>query len=463
MNGSGTVNDLKVGFARVDITPMLGANLIGYYMERPADGVIDPLEVNAVAVQSGGKTAVMLAADNEGIHIPDYEILREHICECTGVDRDAVFISATHTHLAALINAESENAQEKEYFRFVYNRFADAAVMAIADLKAARMGYGIAKAPNIAFVRRFRMKDGSVATNPGVGNPDIVAPIGEIDDNVCVVRFDREGADTVVIASFACHPDTIGGRKVSADWPGQFRRTLEKAIDNTRCIFFNGAEGDINHVNVNAKGGDFNDLFVDFDDVSRGYGHTRHMGRVVAGAVMQVYDKVNYVDVSSVNFKVKTVMLPSNMPTPEQLPLARKYFELHNSGRDSEIPFTGMGLTTVVAEAGRMLRLEHGPEAFPLNLSALSVGGVAFIGIAGEAFNAIGRELKKCEGWDMVVPLGLTNGQEGYFPTEEAYIEGGYEARSSPFKQGVAELIIAEGAKLLEEIKQQNTSVRKEA
>ena len=447
------MNDLKVGFARLDITPMLGINLIGYFMKRPADGLLDALEVSALAIRTGNDTAILFSTDNLGIEIPEYEALRDIVSEAAGVNKDAIFISATHTHLGPSISVSSEDALDREYFKFVSKRFADAAVYAVEDLKDARMGYGTAKAPNIAFVRRFRMKDGSVATNPGVGNPNIVAPIGIIDDDVNVLRFDREGADTVVLASFACHPDTIGGRKISADWPGKFRRSFEKAIDNTKCIVFNGAEGDINHVNVNARGGDFNDMFVDFDDVSRGYGHARHMGRVLAGSVMQVYDKVTYVDVDSMSYKVRRIMLPSNMPSAEELPLARKYSELHNSGRDSEIPFTGMGLTTAVAEAERMLRLEHGPEAFPMNVSALSVGSIAFAGIAGEGFNAIGRALKKCEGWDMVIPLGLTNGYEGYFPTEEAYAEGGYEAKSSPFRQGVAELIIAEDSKLLEEIK----------
>lgn len=447
------MNDLKVGFARIDVTPMLGIDLVGYFMERPADGELDPLELSAMAVRVGDDTAIFFSIDNLGIEIPTYEVLRDKIVEATGVNKDAIIISATHTHQGGRIRINEENPLNREYFEFAKKRFADAAVLAIADLKPARMGYGIAKAPNIAFVRRFRMKDGSVATNPGVGNPNIVEPIGQVDENVCVLRFDREGGDTIVFANFANHPDTIGGLKFSADWPGQFRKAFEKAVDNTKCIFFNGAEGDVNHVNVNAKNGDFNDMFMDFDDVSRGYGHTRHMGRVVAGAVMMIYDKVNYVDVDSMNYKVKTVMLPSNMPTPEELPLAHKYNDLHLAGRDSEIPFTGMGLTTVVAEAERMVNLEHGPEAFPLNLSAFSLGRIAFIGIAGEAFNAIGRELKKCEGWDMVIPLGMTNGYEGYFPMEEAYIEGGYEAKSSPFKQGVAELIIAEGAKLLEEIK----------
>ena len=49
----------------------------------------------------------------------------------------------------------------------------------------------------------------------------------------------------------------------------------------------------------------------------------------------------------------------------------------------------------------------------------------------------------------MILPCCLTNGSEGYFPMQDSYDEGGYEARSSRFKAGVAEFIIKEGKELL--------------
>jgi hypothetical protein len=256
-----------------------------------------------------------------------------------------------------------------------------------------------------------------------------------------------------VLVNFGCHPDTVGGSLVSGDWPGFLRRRLEKSLDNVKCIFFNGAQGDVNHVNVNAKDGDFNDTFHDFDDVDRGYGHARHMGNVVAGAVLQVYDKVNYRDVDSLRFLTKTAVLPSNMPTPEQLPLARKYNELHLAGRDGEIPFQGMELTTVVAEAARMLKLENGPEAFDLELYGIALGDISLVGIPGEPFTSIGRGLKEAPNWDLVLPVCLINNYAGYFPSRNAYDEGGYEARSSSYKAGVAEQIIDDGIELLKQLR----------
>jgi hypothetical protein len=111
-----------------------------------------------------------------------------------------------------------------------------------------------------------------------------------------------------------------------------------------------------------------------------------------------------------------------------------------------------MMLTTVVAEAGRMVRLENGPENFRLPISGIAIGNVALVGLPGEPFTGIGRGLKKAEGWDLVLPTCSTNAYEGYFPMQEAYDEGGYEARSSNFKAGIAELICEEGKKILAEM-----------
>jgi len=45
----------KVGAASVDITPPLGTYIAGYFYERRAEGVIDPLLVNSVVVSDGNE------------------------------------------------------------------------------------------------------------------------------------------------------------------------------------------------------------------------------------------------------------------------------------------------------------------------------------------------------------------------------------------------------------------------
>lgn len=445
------MNTLKAGFGRVNVDPMMGIGLAGYYIPRYANGILDHLEINALALSCGERTVLLLSIDNSAIRESLAPTFAAHISEVTGVPADAIFLHATHTHTAPFLLPDSEDEKTREYVRLVWHKMADAAQFAIADLRPAKMGYGIGQAPGVAFVRRFRMKDGSIRTNPGVDHPDIVAPIGEVDERVGVVRFDREG-DSLVLVNFANHPDVVGGCQISADWPGLVRSTVEKVLDNTKCIFFNGAQGDINHVNVHPKPGDANGMFLDFDDVARGYGHAEYIARVVTGGVLQAYDKVAYTDVNDLRYLQKKIELPSNMPDPQDIPEARRICELHKTGRDSELPYEGMMLTTVVAEAERMLALQNGPESFSMALSVIAVGPVAMVGIAGEPFMGVGRALKDTVGYGLVLPCCCTNGYEGYFPMQEAYDEGGYEARSSIFKAGVAEQIIAAGKEMLGEL-----------
>ncbi|MBQ2272410.1 MAG: hypothetical protein II337_03005 [Clostridia bacterium] len=437
------MNQLQVGFARMDVTPMTGIGLIGYYHERLANGVLDPLELNAMAIACGDDRVVLITMDQEGLTRDCCQDFKNYISQVTGLPEQAIYIHATHTHTGPYVVKDSENPLEREYYTFLYRRMGDVAKYALADLTPARMGYGVGTSPEIAFVRRYRMKDGSIQTNPGRQNPNVVEPIGITDHRVNVLRFDREDGQTLILANFGNHPDVIGGCRFSADWPGFTRRTLEQALPGSKCIFFNGAQGDVNHIDIRIPEDGFND----------GYEYSRHMGRVVAGTVLQVFDKVVYADVDSLRYKQTTVHVPAKRPTPEQIEQAKIIKEIHESGRDDELPYKGMMRITVVAEAINFVELEHGPDSFEMDLSGIAIGNVVLIGIPGEPFSGIGLGLKEAEGWDLILPTCLTNGKHGYFPMQEAFDEGGYESRSSRFQAGVAEYLIAEGKKLMADLR----------
>lgn len=113
------------------------------------------------------------------------------------------------------------------------------------------------------------------------------------------------------------------------------------------------------------------------------------------------------------------------------------------------MPYIGIQLTTKVSAALRMLRLEHGPEAFPMLLNSIAIGNVALMGIPCQPFNATGCSIKELARLDLVIPCSQTNGAEGYYPMQDVYDEGEYEAVSSPFKAGVAEFVVNEAKQLL--------------
>ena len=447
------MKDFQAGFARLVITPPLGINVEGYFIKRYAKEILDDLYVRAAAFSVDGVRAVIISADIVNVKKRGAIVIKNYVAETLGIDPAAVFFHSTHTHTGPLVIEEHERELERDYFKFVKRKVCDVAALALADLKPAKLGYAESVAKRISFGRRYRMKDGSVRTNPGVKNPDIVEPVGEVDERVSVIRIDREGADDIALINFATHPDTIGGEVISADWPGFAVSTFEAAVGDAKCMLLNGAQGDVNHVNVSPLPGEENGLHKDFDDVDRGYEHARHMGRVVAGAALGVWGKVRYIDVDAIKCAENVARVPANIPDPSEIPIAEKYNALHKAGRDAEIPYEGMMLTTMLARYSRIIRMQNGPEYFDIPLTALRIGGIAFIGIAGEPFTGIGMALKKVPGFDKVIPCCLVNGSTGYFPMMDSYTEGGYEAEASSFKAGVAEIIIEEGEKLLESIK----------
>ena len=448
----------KVGFARVNINPMLGIAIEGYYVPRFARGILDDLESSALALALGERRILMISVDCCGIEAKLSRHYREAIAAATGVAWEDIFLSATHTHtgpaLTHLDTFEADDAPIERYAAFLGERLADVARLALQDLKPARMGFSVGRAPDrIAYIRRYKMKDGSTWTCPPINDPNIDHPIGELDQRVNVLRFDREGGDSIVLVNYGLHADTINEELISPDWPGWMRRTVERSLDGVKCVCFVGAQGDVGSTHVFPSGGDMNDTEISFDNEMKSPGMARFIGRALAGTVLQVFDKVEYTEVDRIDIRHHEVAVPANLPAPEDLPRAHRFKELHEAGRDGDIPYTAMELTTVVAEAIRMCNLEHGPEAFRLELTGLRIGEIALIGLPGEPFTDIGRGLKEAPGWRLVLPCCITNGYEGYFPMREAYDEGGYEARSSIYAAGVAERIIEAGLSLLAELR----------
>lgn len=442
---------LKAGFSRTVINPAMGVGIEGYFIVRKVDGILDNLEINGLALELGKEQVLLLSIDLCEIAQRSMILLRQDAAEAAGLPLDHVFISCTHTHTGPICIFDDPDPLIRDYFMQLRNWVKNAAAAALEDLHPARVGWGVTEC-DLSHSRRVRMKDGSIRTNPGINNPDNVHEVGEMDHRLSVLRFDREGADSIVLINYGMHPDSIGKNSVSADWPGFMRRTLEHTIPSIKRLFHNGAEGDVGATPVFAEPGWFNDTFWDFDDVVRGYKHSRWYGRYVAGCVMKIFDKVNYVEPDHLTAMVRTIRVPANVPTPEEIPEAHRIHELHTTDRDSELGYEGMMVTTVVAEAERMVRLEHGPETFDMQLSGIALGKIAIVGIPGEPFTGIGTALKDTESWDLILPVCLANGAEGYFPMQEHYAEGGYETRSSPFKAGAAEYIINEGKEMLKDL-----------
>lgn len=426
---------LSAGFARIENTPPLGCIISGYYEERRGLEKLDPLYAHAVAFADGDTRAVLLYMDALGIRQELLDRMRARLGACLRLPAEAIFVGCSHTHTGPEI-CDGMFAPDEAYNARLEKLLEQAAQLALDDLKPAKLLFAAGRVPGISFIRRFRMRDGSTRTNPGYGNPDILHPIGTADEALRLVRIVRENAGEILLVNFQVHPDTIGdclkgADAISADYPGFVVRTLEGALPGAHAVYLNGAAGDLNHIDVNKPAWDKNG----------GYEHTAHMGRSIAAEALRIYGKARPLAGDGVRFAQRPLSVPANKGKPEDIPLAEKYVRAHREGRDDLIPETGMGITTLVAEAARILALKDAPDTFTLNISALAVGGLCLAGIPGEAFTQIGKRIKADSPYEAQLIVGIANGYEGYFPTQEAFEEGGYEARSSCFRIGVAEKI----------------------
>ena len=444
---------MKAGYARVCINPPYGAPIVGYYEKRFTKGIADDLFARAVAFDDGEKKAVVIALDLCYLDQARYDEFKAAIVEATGMDKDAIFINCSHTHTGPMVGQDfaSDLKCPDHYIPFVCDCVRDAAVYAIQDLKEIKMEIAQGQAKNISFVRRYRMKDGSVATNPGVGNPPIDHALGEPNETVKLIKLMREDADDIFIVNFGTHPDSVGGEYISADYIGYVCSILENAVPGTKCIFLQGAQGDVNHVNVNPTPAEAAISTIDFDSVPRSIKHAEHMGRIIAGAVLSICSITEPVVADKIAYGSKRVDLPSHQEN-HRMEEARKIHDLYVAGRANELPFKEMALTTAVAEAERIIDLENGPESYPFFLSAVQVGELVFAGIGGEPFTELGNRICADSPFKHTVMCALTNSAGGYIATRKAYEEGGYEARSSKLAPGGDDIIVAGMKELLDSL-----------
>lgn len=439
---------MKAGYARCDITPPLGVSVEGYYEPRTAKGVLDPLMATAVAFDDGQNKAVVISVDVIGMNMAFMSILRAEVAKSANIGIDGVFICCTHTHLGPAVAATgvaNGYFPNREYTKWMTQRIADTARLAFADIAPSKFYYTRGEAKNISYVRRFRMKDGSVRTNPGVMNPDIDHPLGTPDVQTQLLIIKREGKKEIGIVNFQMHADTIGGELLSADYPKFVREVYERNVPDSLCMYVNGTEGNI--------GG--NNFRVPREEYVWGYTRTKYIGKKIAMSVVSNYELAEEIKADEIRFAKKIITVKHNKGTPEELPdalaLAKRYREL---GSEEALPnVQGMLRTEMIAKACRIEIMEFLPDTHDLIVTALAVGDVVFAGFPGEPFVEVGKEIKQKSPFALTIPVCCANGYEGYYPVMSAYEEGGYEVLTARYVPGVAEELIKASLEIINSLK----------
>ncbi|MBQ7500043.1 MAG: hypothetical protein IJT91_04025 [Clostridia bacterium] len=305
---------------------------------------------------------------------------------------------------------------------------ADALIMAYRRRVPCQFGFARTEEHEIAFNRRYFMKDGTVRTWPGIGNPDAVRPAAGVDPELDVIRVDDlDGKPIAVITNFANHLDLIGGTKYSADYPGVLSKELKKRLDcdSVVSLFLNGCCGDVTHIDYTGK--------HKFDDK-----HYIKCGKILADDVMSVYDGIEMTRDADIDYIFDTKYIDRRQVSEDDY-LENKEALLRyerdkkaakaasaESADGYENPATGDGMAMSYVKCTVAL-FEHPLPHELVYLQGVKLGDIYFAGMPGEMFAELGLDLKARSPFDKTVCVELANGCFGYIATKKAFAEGGYE------------------------------------
>lgn len=414
---------LRAGFAVVDITPPLGVYLAGHFNARQSVGIHDPLTAQVILFERGEERLALIGTDLIGVPPELTGLVRDRLQQALDLPGERVMLWATHTHAGPIMNQGGSEARDEEYFQVLAAKLAGAVIAASHDMREVSLRLGWGEEGRIAYNRRYRLKDGSVRTNPGVGNPEISRVDGPADPTVGALFIeDAEGLQAVLV-NFACHLDVLGNGNFlySADYPYYLRQTLEKAFGRSLVIpFANGPCGNINHINVfgNKRQG--------------GYDHARMMGMMLAGEVLKIEGRALPLAAEELWGKSQVLELPRRPYSEAEL---AEFHALIADDRIADRAYPKVRART------HLKQHEQGRAVAPVEVQTMKLGDLALFGIPGEYFVEYGLQLRQKSSAAHTFIVELANDCIGYIPTPEAFDEGGYEGTSARFARDTGDVM----------------------
>jgi hypothetical protein len=197
----------------------------------PARGAHDDLFVKCIAIRVGNRLGVMIGADALIIPREVADIASERLAKDSGLHREDLYLSATHTHssLGGWGEGKIGEAFSGKFNPGARAWFADCIVAsvheAISDLRPASFGHSGFSARE--FVRNR-----------------LVGEIGKTNPEFDYLVLRQNNGRTAVLGSYSAHATVLSGSvmEFSADYPGYWQRTVEEATGGM-AVFLAGSVG----------------------------------------------------------------------------------------------------------------------------------------------------------------------------------------------------------------------------
>lgn len=477
-----TQSNLRAGVAVLPITPPLGIDMLGFVNRMKAGtGYGEPMEVGAIAVESGGQSVIIVSIDMAVCPLDRAEEIRASLAKAGSCPKRAVLINFNHSHgLPGFPAAVKLGGQYPEYTLkerlfadYVTEMAASAVELAVFRLEDAEMELGVSAVEGLSVNRRERTQDGRTILG---WNPD-----GVCDRSVQTVCFKRQDQSVIATAvNFACHPVVLGKdvTEYSSDFVGPLRRTVKQILGG-ECIFLQGAAGNILPLEgfCQTKG-----LEVEFGTKVALKAIESVLNPVEPATVIEKHAFASTTPISLYRKKVikndfsqaQTVISAAEqwvrfpyekLPTRQELfaEIERRERELAELKANPDSRTSPNTIRYHIAWAKETLRtIDEGSiqTAAEAPLQAIRIGNFGICAAPGEIFNEIGLAVKEKSKAKVTFYCGYSNGVLGYFPTAAEYAYGGYEpsvshrgyAQPSAFDPQCESLLIETGVNLLNEL-----------
>ncbi|MBP8256233.1 MAG: hypothetical protein KAX37_02830 [Opitutaceae bacterium] len=411
-------DSLRIGTAAVDITPPV--RMPFQVPQRPphpapgAEGTHDPLHAKTVVFEDGGTKAAIVACDVTSLPLAIIEEARKHVEKICGVPPANVMITSTHSHTGPNLRprffkdtaTREQMAIADRYLADLPGLIAESVKRAEANLAPARLHAACGRVDNLAYNRRYLMKDGRVYANPAKGHDEdlvnVVREAGTTDPSLPLVYLDSpDGKPLASLVNFSMHLDTTGGLQFSADFAYELAKILADVKGPEMLTHFTiGAAGNINHYYL---------LDPRKPHRVKGYGEAARIGALLAAEVVRCYQRLQ--PLASAPLKVSHEIVRLKLMASK----SRQFEEMHQK----KPFFDGEVMETYI----------DGGYTFPAEVMVITLGDeLAFVGVPGELFVELGLQVKMNSPYKYTFLNELANGAIGYIPTRRAMSEGAYGA-----------------------------------
>lgn len=235
---------LQIGLAEQDITPAIGHPLAGYGARNPkaAQGIDTPLFARALTLSVADKSVTILTADILLIN----KKMAEAIYSRSGLSRDQLYITATHTHSGpggwgdGLLEALILGAYDAAYFDKLAQRLTETVLHSRTELRPAEFAQVQAVVP----ASQKNRLDSEQPTN------DVLSAL--------LFRTPGSGAGQpplAILTTFGAHPTILNSRthKLSGDYPAYMMARLKQQTGAGMVLFASGSVGDASPVKPSAE------------------------------------------------------------------------------------------------------------------------------------------------------------------------------------------------------------------